>query len=99
MGHPHEWVRLGAAEFLYSMMSSTPPTDIATLANIPVAEAELGSGFLRSNVRESLKSLILDHVDQLRPGAQILDKLLIQVRNNTSSGFLKNSRPISARSA
>lgn len=76
MAHPHEWVRLCAAQFLGKVMSVLSPNDISAILNDAQLERP---GFLLNNTREKIRSLSLDFCGQLTPGAEIGDKLLMQV--------------------
>lgn len=73
----HEWVRLGALQFLKKYLSSVDAKAVALCASKKIDKEE--KRFLYSNARQSVKSLCLDLVDQIIPGHEILEDLLKDV--------------------
>lgn len=82
----HEWVRLGALQFLKKYLSSVDLKAVALCASKKIDKEE--KRFLYSNARQSVKSLCLDLVDQIIPGHEILEDVLKDV-NILISNFLK----------
>lgn len=76
LAHPHEWVRLSAAQLLGRIISVLKPEEIAAIANGDKPER---NGFLLNDVKGGLKSFTLDHCYQLTPGVEVQEKLLMQV--------------------
>ncbi|XP_001952794.2 small subunit processome component 20 homolog [Acyrthosiphon pisum] len=70
----HEWVRLGALQFLKKYLSSVDVKAVALCASKKIDKEE--KRFLYSNARQSVKSLCLDLVDQIIPGHEILEDVL-----------------------
>lgn len=80
LGYPHDWVRLGAAQFLGFVLSAT---DIERLAKLLVDnESDEDGGYLFREPRMSVKSLTLDLCDQLQPGDSMKSDLAEQVIKN-----------------
>lgn len=75
----HEWVRLGALQFLKKYLSSVDLKTIALLASKKVDKDE--KRFLFSNARQNVKMLCLDIIDQIVPGHEILDEILNEVNS------------------
>jgi U3 small nucleolar RNA-associated protein 20 len=73
----HEWVRLGALQFLKKYLSSVDVKVIAMLASKKDDKEE--KRYLYSNARQSVKMLCLDLVDQIIPGHEILEEILKDV--------------------
>lgn len=73
----HEWVRLGALQFLKKYLSSVDPKAVALLASTKTDKEE--KRFLYCNARQSVKMLCLDLVDQIIPGHEILEEILKEV--------------------
>jgi U3 small nucleolar RNA-associated protein 20 len=66
LGYPHDWVRLGAAQFIGFVLAATDIDELAAL----VANGESGGrGYLRKEPVKSVKALTLDLCDQLQPGS------------------------------
>lgn len=63
LAHPHDWVRLTAAQFLGFVLSSL---DVKNLQEL-LANNKSASGYLHSNPINDIKSLSLDLCDQLHP--------------------------------
>ncbi|CAH0545672.1 unnamed protein product [Brassicogethes aeneus] len=78
LGYPHDWVRLGAAQFLGFVLSGT---DVVLLADLMVKNESAEVGYLRKHPVNSVKSLALDLCDQLVPGS-IKSDLAEQVIKN-----------------
>ncbi|RZB39164.1 small subunit processome component 20 -like, partial [Asbolus verrucosus] len=78
LGHPHDWVRLSAAQFIGFVLSDT---DIDELATLVANNEKRESGFLQTDPVKTVKSLTLDLCDQLRPG-NIKSDLAEQVIKN-----------------
>lgn len=80
LAHPHEWVRLAAAQFLGFVVASI---DIDHLAELIVTNSSDGEGYLYSDPRNNVESLTLDLCSQLQPGgireefAQQVVKILV----------------------
>ncbi|XP_039300954.1 small subunit processome component 20 homolog, partial [Nilaparvata lugens] len=79
LSHPHEWVRLAAAQFLSRVIAQLQPAEIAAIAN---GEREETAGYLRNSTRAQLKAFALDHCNQLIPGVELHDKFLMQCMKN-----------------
>ena len=80
LAHPHEWVRLAAAQFLGYIFSSLDPDMVAKTAlcgNRQFSKAECR--YFYDDTRHKLKSLILDLCAQLHP-SDIGPDLVEQVR-------------------
>lgn len=73
----HEWVRLGALQFLKKYLSSVDAKAVALLASKKVDKEE--KKFLYCNARQSVKMLCLDLVDQIIPGHIVLEEILREV--------------------
>lgn len=79
LAHPHEWVRLAAAQFLGFVVSSVDVDHLAELITTNHTE----EGYLYSDPRNGVESLTLDLCSQLQPGsireefAQQIIKILI----------------------
>lgn len=73
----HEWVRLGALQFLKKYLLSVDTKDIAMLASNKVDKEN--KRFLYLNARQSVKMLCLDLVDQIIPGHEMLEGVLKEV--------------------
>lgn len=73
----HEWVRLGALQFLKKYLSTVDTKTVALLASKKVVKEE--TKFLYSNARQSVKNLCLDLIDQVIPGHEILEEILKEV--------------------
>lgn len=78
MRDDHEWVRLGALQFLKKYLSSVDVKAVALLASNKIDKEE--KKFLYSNARQSVKMLCLDLVDQIIPGHEILEEILKEVK-------------------
>lgn len=65
LAHPHEWVRLAAAQFLGFVVASI---DVARLAELVIINGT-DEGYLYSDPRNNIKSLTLDLCSQLQPGS------------------------------
>lgn len=65
LNYPHDWVRLGACQFIGFVLSLT---DIEHLSSLLIKGDCDDSGYLTNNPHASLKSLTLDLCDQLQPG-------------------------------
>lgn len=78
LGYPHEWVRLGAAQFLGFVLSSL---DVDMLANLLITNQTDNVGYLYSDPFNGIKSLTLDLCAQLQPGS-IKSELAEQVIKN-----------------
>ena len=82
LGHPHEWVRLAAAQFLTTILSSIDASALGEAAS-KVGDAEDEKlGYFKTDTRQRLKSLTLDLAAQLVPGAEVREELLMQVVKN-----------------
>ncbi|XP_075229923.1 small subunit processome component 20 homolog [Lycorma delicatula] len=79
LAHPHEWVRLSAAQLLGRIISVLNPEEVAAIANGDKSER---TGFLLNDVRDNIRSFTLDHCYQLSPGVEIQEKLLMQCMKN-----------------
>ncbi|KAF5307845.1 hypothetical protein FQR65_LT18317 [Abscondita terminalis] len=77
VGYPHEWVRLGAAQFLGFVLSSL---DVDKLSRLVLAKEVEESGYLYSAPELTIKSLTLDLCAQLQP--DVKDELAEQVIKN-----------------
>lgn len=64
LAHPHEWVRLSAAEFLGFVLSSM---DVDHLVELLLENRSDEVGYLCSNPTEAIRSLTLDLCGQLQP--------------------------------
>lgn len=73
----HEWVRLGALQFLKKYLLSVDTKEVALLASNKIDKEE--KRFLYLNARQSVKTLCLDIVDQIIPGHEILKEILNEV--------------------
>lgn len=73
----HEWVRLGALQFLKKYLSSVDVKAVAQFASKKVDRHE--KKYLYSNARQNVKMLCLDLVDQIIPGHEILEEILKEV--------------------
>ncbi|KAL0280213.1 UNVERIFIED_CONTAM: hypothetical protein PYX00_001577 [Menopon gallinae] len=79
--HPHEWVRLASMQFLGSLFNSIDPSQVAKVLNGKKVKTQLS--FLQpSSLRRRIRSLILDHVSQLIPNAEIGQEFIEQVTKN-----------------
>ncbi|CAB3374755.1 Hypothetical predicted protein [Cloeon dipterum] len=67
LGHPHEWVRLGACQVLGNMFSEIDPAAVAQAVAAGREECPELLVF-RLNPEFALKTLVLDHCDLLQPG-------------------------------
>lgn len=82
LAHPHEWVRLAAAQFLGFVVASI---DVDHLAELIVTNHTGEDGYLNNDPRNGVESLTLDLCSQLQPGsireefAQQIIKILIFV--------------------
>lgn len=80
LAHPHEWVRLAAAQFLGFVVASI---DVDRLTELIITNNTNEVGYLYSDPRNSVKSLTLDLCSQLQPGniredfAQQIIKILV----------------------
>lgn len=80
LAHPHEWVRLAAAQFLGFVVAAVDVDQLAELIKTNNSDAE---GYLYSDSRNSVESLTLDLCSQLQPGeirgefAQQVVKILV----------------------
>lgn len=80
LAHPHEWVRLAAAQFLGFVVASI---NIDHLAELIVTNGSDAEGYLCSDPRNNVESLTLDLCSQLQPGeireefAQQVVKILV----------------------
>lgn len=80
LGYPHDWVRLGAVQFLGFVFSNV---DVERLGELLIAnETDESGGYLFSDPRYSVKSLTLDLCDQLQPGDNTNADLAEQVIKN-----------------
>ncbi|RZF48294.1 hypothetical protein LSTR_LSTR010257 [Laodelphax striatellus] len=79
LSHPHEWVRLGAAQWLSRVIGQLKPEEVAAIAN---GTSEETAGYLRNNTRLQLKAFALDHCNQLIPGVELNEKFLMQCMKN-----------------
>ncbi|XP_066256541.1 small subunit processome component 20 homolog [Euwallacea similis] len=66
LAHPHDWVRLSAAQFLGFVLSFLDVDKLATL----LAENQSEPGYLKLDPESCIKSLTLDLCDQLQPGVK-----------------------------
>lgn len=66
LAHPHDWVRLAAAQFLGFVVAST---DIDHLAGLLIRNDTSEDGYLLSDPRSSIELLTLDLCSQLQPGS------------------------------
>lgn len=73
----HEWVRLGALQFLKKYLSSIDAKAVALLASKKVDKEE--KRFLYFNARQNVKMLCLDLVDQIIPGHLVLEEIINEV--------------------
>lgn len=73
----HEWVRLGALQFLKKYLLSVDTKEVALLASNKTDREE--KRFLYANARQSVKTLCLDLIDQIIPGHEILEEILNEV--------------------
>lgn len=80
----HEWVRLGALQFLKKYLGSVEAKTIALLASKKDDKEE--KRYLYSNARQSVKMLCLDLIDQIIPGHEILEEIL----KNVSISYMYN---------
>ncbi|KAK5640555.1 hypothetical protein RI129_011366, partial [Pyrocoelia pectoralis] len=83
LSYPHEWVRLGAAQFLGFVLSSL---DVTKLSNLLLSKG-MEEGYLNSAPAPGIKSLTLDLCAQLDPGyvktdlaEQVIKNLLFVAR-------------------
>lgn len=76
--HPHEWVRLAAAQFLGYVFSTVPPQSVG-LVLIGKKPKERLAFLSESTLHQRVRSLILDHCAQLIPGIEIGEQLIEQV--------------------
>ncbi|KAK4873532.1 hypothetical protein RN001_015561 [Aquatica leii] len=83
LGHPHEWVRLGAAQFLGFVLSSL---DVERLSRLILTKETEEIGYLYSAPESSIKSFTLDLSAQLQPDVnselaeQVIKNLLFIAR-------------------
>lgn len=77
MRDDHEWVRLGALQFLKKYLLSVDVKAVALLASKKVDKEE--KKFLYFNARQNVKMLCLDLVDQIVPGHEILEEIRKEV--------------------
>ncbi|XP_014242650.1 small subunit processome component 20 homolog [Cimex lectularius] len=75
LAYPHEWVRELAVQLLNIIVRMVPPSTVANAANDPSMEKE---GFLLSNTKSKVKSLILDLIAQIVPNEASNEKYLLQ---------------------
>lgn len=75
LAYPHEWVRLGATQFISKVLGVLTPVQVAEAANNRDAQIE---GYLFHDTRNTLRTLILDLCSQLTPGMELNEKLLMQ---------------------
>lgn len=73
----HEWVRLGALQFLKKYLLSVDTKTVALLASKKVDKEE--TRFLYLNARQTVKMLCLDLVDQIIPGHEMLEEIRKEV--------------------
>lgn len=73
----HEWVRLGALQFLNKYLLSVDIKAVALLASKKVDKEE--TRFLYYNARQTVKMLCLDLVDQIIPGREMLVEIRKEV--------------------
>lgn len=73
----HEWVRLGALQFLKKYLLTIDVKSVALFASKKIDKEE--KRFLYSNARQSVKTLCLDLVDQIIPGHEILEEIRKEV--------------------
>lgn len=102
LAHPHEWVRLSAAQTLTHILNALNIEALSMVVNNTgtLSLKTEGLGFFAENTAQRLKSMILDHCAQFTPGADVGQQLLLQivknliifadVLKNTSEGDDKN---------
>jgi len=73
--HPHEWVRLGTAQFVGCIFAAVEPV---TLAEAIATKSDEAPGHLifKINPELALKTLVLDYCDMLQPGE--MEELLVE---------------------
>jgi len=76
----HEWVRLGALQFLKKYLSTVDVKAVALLASNKIDKEE--KRFLYYNARQTVKMLCLDLIDQIIPGHEILEEILKESTEN-----------------
>ncbi|KAK3932177.1 Small subunit processome component 20-like protein [Frankliniella fusca] len=98
LAHPHEWVRLSAAQILTYILNSIDMESLSSALNdasdTPVkSEGKPNLGFFVENAVSKLRSMILDHCAQFTPGIEVGQLLLLQVVKNLVifADILKNT--------
>ncbi|XP_050435060.1 small subunit processome component 20 homolog [Adelges cooleyi] len=76
----HEWVRLGALQFLKQYLSSIDPLKVALQVSQKVNKEE--QRYLYYNTRQNVKMLCLDLVDQIIPGHELLGEILNETKES-----------------
>ncbi|KAJ9589485.1 hypothetical protein L9F63_017302 [Diploptera punctata] len=90
LAHPHEWVRLAAAQVLGYVFSSLDANKVAKLAlSTDEKPSRSECGYFYTDLKFKLKSLILDLCAQLQP-ADISASLIEQVRKIYDKTVVKN---------
>lgn len=98
LAHPHEWVRLSAAQILTHILNSLDMESLANSVNEDSTTAvktqdKSKLGFFVENATSKLRSMILDHCAQFTPGVEVGQLLLLQVVKNLVifADILKNT--------
>jgi hypothetical protein len=80
LAHPHEWVRLAAAQLLGHMFSTLNTNKVAVaVASIHHSVSRNECGYFYRESKQRLKSLVLDLCAQLQPH-EVTAELVEQVR-------------------
>ncbi|PNF32118.1 hypothetical protein B7P43_G02845 [Cryptotermes secundus] len=79
LAHPHEWVRLAAAQFLGHMFSSLDVKKVAAAVSSHHSVSRKECGYFYHHTKQRLKSLVLDFCAQLQPcdiGAELVEQVV-----------------------
>lgn len=77
--HEHEWVRVGAVQFLGALFSEIDPEVMALAVNGGCGDVRFWDS---SDFSGKIRSLVLDHTAQFVPGAEITQEFTEQVSLN-----------------
>lgn len=84
LAHPHEWVRLAAAQLLGHIFSSLDANRVAAAVSSHHSVSRQECGYFYCDTKQRLKSLVLDLCAQLQ-SCEVGMELVEQVHANISS--------------
>lgn len=96
LAHPHEWVRLGASQLIYRILSTLDSEHVASACtgnkientNEDDSSKPVGLELLGDDVKSRIKRLALDLCDHLVASESTSDKVITQVHSFYNHFFL-----------